>query len=234
MLPIFVQITENDKRLILAFLLVLILLFVLIGYIGMLIVRIMRWQGKKLDNMVADVLTTRVITNKKHFTRYARKKNWRYFFKQSWIPLLILLGSVGTLVVRGIIQHDFWSYNPFNNVDGFSSLLFLWDFGNKDYYTTVFNITLLSSWPAVINSPHFVVDAIPSYIFTIGLTIGGLWYLWTLQTVIARTIRMFQLGRSVFDKNLDKFNTNDAIVNGLNNNVNPAGNASENQENNQQ
>ena len=114
MLPIFVSLSENDKRLILAFLLVLILVFVLIGYIGMLITRIMRWQGKKLDNIVADVLTTRVITTKKKFFPYARKKNWRKFFKESWIPILIIIISALVLVIRDIVERDF-SYNPFNS-----------------------------------------------------------------------------------------------------------------------
>lgn len=223
MLPIFVSLSENDKRLILAFLLVLILVFVLIGYIGMLITRVMRWQGKKLDNMVADVLTTRVITTKKKFIPYARKKNWRKFFKDSWIPIIILIASAAVLIVRDIVERDF-SYNPFNEKDGFASLLFLWDFGNPDYYTRIFNITLLATWPAVINSPHFVMEAIPSYVFTFGATIGGLWYLWTLQSLIARTIRMFRLSRTVFDKNLDNFNTNEAAFNSLNNTVNPTSN----------
>ena len=217
--PIFIQLTENDKRLFIAFLLVLILLFVLIGYIGMLIIRIMRWQGKKLDNMVADVLTTKVITTKKQFFPYARKKNWRLFFKEAWIPLIILIVSILTYIIRNVVCHD-WSYNPFNKEDGFSSLLFLWDFGNEDYYTYVFNIKLLAKWPGLINTPHFVVNAIPSYIFVIGSTIGGLWYLWVIQSLIARTIRMFRLSRTVFDKNLDNFNTNEDMFKNLNNPAN--------------
>ena len=65
---ILVSLSENDKRLIFALLLVFILVFVLIGYIGFLITRVMKWQGKKLDHVVADPVVTRVITDKKHFT----------------------------------------------------------------------------------------------------------------------------------------------------------------------
>lgn len=212
MLPIFVSLSENDKRLILALFLVLILVFVLIGYLGMLIIRIMKWQGKRLDNAVADVLTTRVITTKKPFIKYARKKNWRMYFKESWIPILILLTSATVLIVRDAIQNDF-TYNPFNNENGFGTLLFLWDFGNDAYYSYFFNIKLLSSWPGLTNTPHFVLEALPAYITIIGGAIGGLWYLWALQSVIARTIRMYRLSRTVFDKNLDNFNTNGNLDN---------------------
>ena len=71
-----ISLSENDKRLIFALFIILILVFVLIGYIGFLITKVMKWQGKKLDSLVADPVVTHVITNKKHFFRYARKKNW--------------------------------------------------------------------------------------------------------------------------------------------------------------
>ncbi len=215
-----ISLSENDKRLLLALLLVLILVFVLIGYLGMLITRIMKWQGKKLDNAVSDVLRTRVVTEKKHFISYARKKNWRVFFKQAWIPIIIMITSALVLIIRDAIMHDF-SYNPINKENGFSSLLFLWDFGNDEYYVRIFGIKVLSTWPGLINSPHFVGEAWAAYIFVIGMLVGGLWFLWALQSLIARTIRMIKLSRSVFDKNLDNFNTNDDLTQRLNNPANP-------------
>ena len=214
-----ISLSENDKRLLIALLLVLILVFVLIGYIGMLITRVMRWQGKMLDNLVADVLYTRVVTTRKHFFAYANKKNWRYFFKQSWIAIVIIAVSFLVLVIRNAIAKDF-SYNPFDMEKGFGSLLFLWDFKNPDYYTKIFNITILASWPDLINKPHFVAEAWASYIFVPGIIIGGIWYLWAVQSFIARTLRMIRLSRTAFDKNLDNFNQNDAIANRLNNAAN--------------
>ena len=214
-----ITISENDKRLLIALLLVLILVFVLIGYIGMLITRIMKWQGKMLDNLVADVLYTRVVTTRKHFFRYANKKNWRMFYKQSWVGIIILITAAVVLIIRDAIAKDF-TYNPFNQNDGFATVLFLWDFANPDYHTTIFGIEVLSQWPPLINSPHFVIEAWASYIFVPGAVIGGLWYLWAVQCLIARTIRMIRLSRTAFDKNLDNFNQNDAIANRLNNAVN--------------
>ena len=57
-----ISLSENDKRLIFALLLVLILVFVVIGYLGYLVTRLMKWQGKKLDSLVADPVVTHVIT----------------------------------------------------------------------------------------------------------------------------------------------------------------------------
>lgn len=75
-------ISESDKRLIIAFFLVFVLFFVIIGIIGYFIVRTMKWQGKRLDSKVSDVVFTRVITDKKIFKKYAFKKNWIIFIKQ--------------------------------------------------------------------------------------------------------------------------------------------------------
>ena len=199
-----IALSENDKRLIFAILIVLILVFVLIGYIGFLVTKVMKWQGKKLDTIVADPVVTRVITDKHHFIRYARKKNWRLFFKQSYIAILILLFAAIILIIRDAIYRDF-SYNPFNKDNGFGTLLFVWDF------SVCFRregISLILNWPALVNTPHFVWEAWGGYLFTIALLIGGIWYIIALQALIARTIRMFQLATSAFEKNLDGFNQN--------------------------
>ena len=220
---LLIALSENDKRLLLALLLVLILIFVLIGYIGMLITKVMKWQGRKLDNAVADVVVTRVITDKRHFRRYARKKNWRLFFKQSAVPILILVIAILFLVISNSVLKD-WSYNIMNKDTGFSTLFFLWDFGNEEFYTKVFGLKILAKWPALINKPHFVAEAWRSYVFVPLVTIGGLWYLWTLQSLIARTIRMYRLADTAFDKNLDNFNQATAMNNQLNNPANPGQN----------
>ena len=200
-----ISLSENDKRLIFALLIILILVFVLIGYIGFLITKVMKWQGKKLDSLVADPIVTHVITDKKHFFPYARKKNWRLFFKQSYIGILIMLTGALVLLIRNAIMKDF-SYNVFEHEKtGFGTLLFIWDFSGcikKE------GVSIVLNWPVLINSPHFSVDAIVSYIFMTSMIVGGIWYLVSLQALISRTIRMFQLSTKVFEKSLDGFNQN--------------------------
>jgi len=43
-----------------------------------------------------------------------------------------------------------------------------------------------------------------------------LWYLWCVQSLISRTLRIKKLSESIFDKNLDKFNQNEQLMNSLN------------------
>ena len=203
------QLTENDKRVILAVLLLVVLVFVLIGFIGSIIVRVMKWQGKQIDTLCHDVVVTRVITTEKAFKKYARRKNWKTFYKESWLPLVILLVAFLVLLITMMIKKDF-TYNIFDyKKTGFPTIFFLWDF--SDCFQSFFGVKLLAKWPTeFINKPHFEVDAIPSYIFAPLFLVGSIWYLITVQRLIARTIRIRRLVDTVYSKSLENYNQAEA------------------------
>lgn len=203
---LLIKLTENDKRIIIAIFLILILIFVLIGLIGSLIVRTMKWQGKKCDTLVSDVVTNHIVTTPLQLRLYARKKNSRYFIKQAWIPILLILVGILIIIIRNAVKQD-WSYNPFNINDGFGTLFFVWDFENAPR-TTIFGITLIADWPPFANQPHFEPNALVAYIAVPLLIVGGLWYLVVAQAYLARTIRAYKLSKTVFEKSLDNFNQN--------------------------
>lgn len=206
--PLFlVQLTENDKRIIIALCLVIILVFVLIGLIGSLIIRTMKWQGKKCDTLVSDVVTNHIVANPSQLRKYAHKKNVRHFIKQAWLPIVIMIVGALVLIAHNIIKNN-WAYNPFNLDDGFGTLLFIWDFQDPDSYAEIFGVKVLAKWPPLMNQPHFVLDALYSYISLPLMGVGALWYLVAAQAWLARTIRAWKLSKQVFEKSLDGFNQN--------------------------
>ena len=210
-LVFLIQLTETDKRIIIALCLVLILVFVLIGLLGSLIIRTMKWQGKKCDTLVSDVVVYKIVTTPQQLKKYARKKNGRYFLKQAWIPILFIFIGAMTLIIHNIVNKN-WAYNPFNYTDGFGSLFFVWDFKDPNIYTEVFGIKLLAKWPEIVlNEPEFRLAAIYSYIAVPFLVIGGIWYLVVAQAYLARTIRMHRLSKQVFEKSLEGFNGNTQV-----------------------
>lgn len=210
MIPVLLKLSENDKRIIIAICLVIILLFVLIGVVGSIVVRTMKWQSKKCDTLVSDVVVNRIVTTPHQLRVYARKKNIRYFIKQAWIPILLILIGVLIIIIHNAVTKN-WSYNPFNIEDGFGSLLFVWDFKDSDSYTKVFGITVMASWPPLANEPHFVVEALASYFAVPLVIVGACWYLVVAQAYLARTLRAYKLSKQVFEKSLDGFNQNTPI-----------------------
>lgn len=206
MLPALISLSDKDKRVILIFFLLLIVIIAFIAVIGAIITRVMKWQGKKMDDLTHDVVVTNVIDNKKDFMRYARIKNWYTFFKQAWIPLIILAVSALILIIHNGATGD-WSYDLLDyKSTGFTTLFFVWDFDDPNIYHTFFGIRLICDWPPILNYPHFSIEAWASYLFFFGMVIGGTWYLVTLQCVIARSIRMWQLSYDLYTKSLEGYN----------------------------
>ena len=207
--PLFlIQLTENDKRIIFALCIAIILVFVLIGLLGSLVIRTMKWQGKRCDTLVSDVVTNHIVTTPHQLRVYASKKNSRCFLKQAWIPVILIIVGVLIIVIRNAILKD-WSYNPFNIDDGFASLLFVWklSYNDPDAYTIIFGVKILAKF-VLINEPHFVTAALCSYFAVPLVVVGGLWYLVAAQAYLARTIRAYKLSKTVFEKSLEGFNQN--------------------------
>ena len=205
MFNLYISLSEKDKRVILIFFLLLIVTIAFIAVLGAIITRVMRWQGKRMDDLTHDVVVTNVVDNKKAFLRYARIKNWYTFVKQSWKPIVILIATVLILVIHNAVVG--WDYDLLDfEKTGFNTLFFIWDFNDPDIYHTFFGIKMICDWPPIINYPHFSLEAWASYVFFFGMLIGGAWYLVTLQCVIARTFRMYQLSYDLYRKSLDGFN----------------------------
>ncbi len=218
-LTVLAGMSENTKRLIFAIVFIVILIPVLLGYIGMWITKVMRWQGKKMDTLVHDVVVTKVITDKDHLKKYGSKKNLVYFFKQSWIPFIIMLAAVLILIITDACVEEGFSYNPFNWQDGIGSLFWHWDWHSEDIWVTVWGMRIIGSWPPLIASPHLVGKAVGSYLFLISGSVGIVYWLVAVQCYISRWWRLRHLCNSLFSKSLEGYQQGDDLtvtgVNGL-------------------
>ena len=153
-----------------------------------------------MDTLIHDVVVTKVITNRRHLIRYGRKKNWALFFKQAYVPLIVIALGFVVLLIRNSIYNDF-SYNPFSVENGFGSIFWTWKLSN-DYVggeLIKFNIIVLD------NQPHFVKEAWAGYIVAPCFLVGGIWYFIVSSALVARTLQIQKRSREVFEKSLDGF-----------------------------
>lgn len=204
---VLISLSENDKRLIFALLLIFILVLVLIGYLGYLLVKLMKWQGKKMDTLIHDVVVTKVITDKKALVRYGRKKNYALFFKQSYVALILIALAGIVLLIRCSIYNDF-AYNLFSTENGFGTLFYTWKLGGE-FSGDEFSFIRFNNL-VVDNYPHFVADAWGAYVCVPLFFVGGVWYFVAVSSLFARTIMLEKRSREVFEKSLEGYNQTEA------------------------
>lgn len=199
-----ISLSENDKRLIIVLVIIFILIFIIAGYLGLLIRKIMKFQGERIDREVHDAVVTNVITEPKHFRRFGLKKNMRLLYKEARLPLLIFcLTTIAYIIYSMAVGHI---VNVFDSeVEGFPTIMFLWDFASAPK-VTFFGFTVISDWPPLSHTPTFHIEAIISYVVLPLFTVSIVWFLVMVQAYIARTFRLLKLSRSIYGKNLDNYN----------------------------
>ena len=207
MFNILISLSDNDKRIIFSLLLILIVAIVLVGLLGYILFRLMKWQAKKIDSLVHDVVVTKVITDKKTFLKYGRYKNWALFFKQSYIPLIIIIFSFIILIIHNSIIRN-WSYNPFSTYDGFGTIFFTWKVSGKYTDGSLIKFAKL----VVDNRPHLIAKAWAGYIFGPCILVGGTWYLITASCLLSRTVLLYIRGRNIFEKSLDGYKQDETLL----------------------
>lgn len=207
---------ENDKRIFIAFLMLFILVFIIAGYIGLIIERVMKRQAQRVETLMHDVVAAKVVTTERAFRRLAIKKSNRLFFKQSIIGFLILIFAAIIYLIHSAITKN-WMPNLFDyKKEGFTTILFLWNFDDPSIYVNFFGMRIIGAWPPLLNTPHWEATAWASYIIFPCLVVGGVWYLIATQAHIARTFRIHKLSKTIF--NIP--NNENNIVKGTNDNNN--------------
>lgn len=195
-----IKLSENDKRLIIVLLLLIILLFVIVGYIAVLVKKIMKFQAKKADDMLHDVVAAGVITSESKLFRFGVRKNWRVFFKYSYVPFLIMLSAVTLLVLYCLFSGN-WDYNIWDyEKEGFNTLFYVHDWSE---FLKADAEGFAIKWPVLISSPHLSADAWVSYIFVPAMVVGGGWFLFNVQGYIARSFRIMKLSKTAFRKTME-------------------------------
>jgi len=200
-----IEMSENDKKALIALVILLVVLFVLIGLIGMAVRKTMNYQARRADTFMHDVTVTHVVQTPHQFRALGRKKNARLYYKQSLIPGGVIAIGVLTWVIYSWVVGS-WGENIFAS---FSDLLFVWDFGNPNYYTDFFGITILKQWPALLHGPFIQVDHIAAYIEVPLIVVGCLGYLLVTQAYISRVLQIEKRSRDVFSKSLEGYKAND-------------------------
>ena len=207
-----IQMNENDRRAVLVLVIILMVLFLIIGLLGMGIRAAMQYQGKAADTMMYNVSMTHVVNSPKEYRKLGYKKNNRRFFEQALLPIAIIFTGLIIWIVYSAIVNG-WKRNIFVE---FTDLFFLWHFEDPSNYVKVFGITLLAKWPEPIaHHPEFNVHHLASYIETILIIGGSIYFLVVVQAYLARFIAINRRSREIFETSLEGVKVNQIDPNSI-------------------
>lgn len=196
------KLSEDSKRLLIAFLFLFIIFFIIVGCIGILVKKVMKKQADGADDMMYNVIRAGIFKKKSDLIKFGMKKNHLVFFRQAWKPFIVMAAASVILLLYCIIMNN-WSVDIFDyKTDGFGTLFHIFDWSNTPK-TKVFGITLIADWPPLLSSPHWSWEAWGSYIFVPAMLVGLLWFMFCVQAYIARSWRIFKVAKKVFSRTID-------------------------------
>ena len=198
-----IQLTERDKRLLIALFIILIVVFVLIAYVGHGVKNLMKKYGQGIDGYMHDLCKAKLVTNPGDFRREVFKKETKVLYKNTrWVFRVFIVFIAGviayTLIVKPSGSGSSFAYIGENIKDLFIKVKIPTGefFGVKKFPI---------DWPYIskLPSPKFTVDSVISYLllFVFVFTFCGL-FTSTLK-FIARLNRAKIKSREVFTRSLD-------------------------------
>lgn len=198
-----IQLTEKDKRLLVALFIVLIVVFVLIAYIAQGVKALMKRYGKGIDAYMHDLCKAKLVTTPSEFRVQVFKKETKVLYKNTrWVFRVFIVFMIA-FITYTLIAKPGGDASPFAYVRGYISNLFFDFEWPKSEFFGIKNFPV--DWPYVANGPvvEFSLPAIVSYVMLLVwiFTFFGL-FTSTLK-FIARMNRARVKSSEVFTKSLD-------------------------------
>ncbi len=202
-----ITLSENDKRLLVIFLVIVLVVFILIGLLGMLVRSLFRHEGVKIDDEVHDAVVYRVVASPDELRVYGEKKNRRVYMKEMTPPFLIGLGLLLFYIVYSAAIGDF----SINHFDRFSTLFYVYDWNDPDIYVNLWGMNILNEWPSLIHAPYLDGQYWASYLTIILFAVFLVYFLYVSMAFLARSVYLRRRCRSVYEKTLEGYNFYDAL-----------------------
>ena len=211
--PMLIQLTEKDKRLLIALFILLIVLFVLIAYIANGIKSLMRKYAKGIDGYMHDLCKAKLVKEPSEFRKQVYLRETKTLYLSTRWAFRIGIGITAILLVYGLIfkTNDASVFAFFSEAIDNLKIKFDWPkgefFGIKNF---PIDWPVVSKWP----TPKFNVDSIITYVSVIGYVYVSFMLFTSVLRFIARLNRGRVKSVDVFNKSLDNLDLDEDVVDG--------------------
>ena len=197
---LLIQLSESDKRVLIAMLLAIIIVVVLFGYLVKLIKYVLNKKNDYVSTSMYDLLNANVILDAKHFRKVSWEKNRRKFYFEARLPIFFILLSLFIIFLYMCVVGFDLSFIAKYNQD----ITLILDFSESGILLLDF-IPALAKWPTVSKVPvyHFdKVDAWLTYIFDIGILYGTINFIFCSVVLLSRNIYTINAAHDYFKKDI--------------------------------
>lgn len=207
-----IQLTEKDKRLLIALFIILIILFVLIAYIGQGIKVLMKKYSKGIDGYMHELCSAKLVTTPKQFRMQVFKKESKVLYQKTrWVLRVFLVCMIGFVAYTLIVKPG-GEASPFAYVGQNIRNLFIDFKWPKGEFFGIKNFPI--DWPYIAKgpAPEFTIPAIISYVMLIVWVVTFFGLFTSTLRFIARINRGRAKSAEVFSRSLDDANFNEDIL----------------------
>lgn len=162
-----IQLTEKDKRVLIALFIILILIFVLIAYIGQGVKNLMKRYSRGIDGYMHELCKAKLVNDPREFRIQVYKKETKLLYERTrWIFRVFIVFTVAFIAYSLIVRPGGGSA-PFAYVGENIRMLFFDLDCPKEEFFGIKNFPV--DWPYIARkpSPSFTLPAIVSYIMLI-------------------------------------------------------------------
>ena len=195
-----ITLSESDKRILISLCLILILIFILVGYLVKFIKYLLRVQGDYVEKSMYDILDADLINDKKHFFKVSWEKNTRKFYFSARLPIILLISLLCiVLIYQTVIENYSWEFFSF----------YLKEASFKLHWPTqeFFGMSIINDWPSIEKASVFYFhkfDAWLTYIVFIVGIYAIIHFILCSISLLVRNIRTIKVGNEYFKKDLDE------------------------------
>lgn len=205
-IPFLIQLTEKDKRILIALFIILILIFVLVAYIAQGIKGLMKKYSKGIDGYMHELCSAKLIDNPRDFRKQVFKKESKVLYHNTrWILRLFVVSTVAFVVYTLVVKPG-GDATPFGYFkESLKSLCIDFDWPKGEFFG-IKNFPV--DWPYVAKTPKplITVPAFISYAMLI-IWVVTLFVMFTnTLKFIARINRAREKSDEVFSRSLDEAN----------------------------
>lgn len=213
LLPMLIQLTEKDKRLLIALFILLIVVFVLIAYIVNGIKALMRKYSKGIDGYMHDLCKAGLVKNTKDFRKQVFKRETKTLYLSTRWAFRIGIVITAVLLVYGFVAKPSGSEAVFAFYgEALDNLRIQLDWPKGEFFG-IKNFPV--DWPTVGKwpSPEFNLASIITYLTFIGYIYVAFVLITANMKFIARLNRARVKSVDVFEKSLDNLEIDGESVN---------------------